>query len=128
MTAGNGRLTLTVCIDYGGRAEIIDAARRLAADSDRVVTEDDFKQLLYQPDLPAVDLLIRTSGERRISNFLLWYIAYSEVVFDDTLWPDFGRAQLESAVTDYGARERRFGGTTADFDHMSPTFPLRPDS
>jgi undecaprenyl diphosphate synthase len=111
ITAGNDRLTLTLCIDYGGRAEIIDAARRLATEGDQTITEDDFTQLLYQPDLPAVDLLIRTSGERRISNFLLWHNAYSEIVFDDTLWPDFGRAELESAIADYGSRERRFGGT-----------------
>jgi undecaprenyl diphosphate synthase len=111
-TASNTRLGLWIAFDYGGRAELIDAARRLiesgvSADD---VDEDLFAEHLYEPDLPDPDLLIRTSGEVRISNFLLWQLAYSELVFVETLWPDFGEAELRDALATYAQRRRRFGG------------------
>jgi undecaprenyl diphosphate synthase len=111
-TAGNDRLKLWVALDYGGRAELVDAARRLveAGIAPDEVDEDVFRANLYAPDLPDPDLLIRTSGELRISNFLLWQLAYSELVFVDTLWPDFGRPELEKALAAYARRRRRFGG------------------
>ncbi len=111
-TAGNDRLNLWVALDYGGRAEIVEAARRLA-DSGIEPSEIDENVLranLYAPELPDPDLLIRTSGELRISNFLLWQLAYSELAFVDTLWPDFGHAELEQALAAYAQRRRRFGG------------------
>lgn len=99
MTAANTGLDLLVCFNYGGRSELEDAAARGAiADN------------LYAPDVPDVDLLIRTSGERRLSNFLLWQAAYAELYFTDLLWPDFDRHALAAALQDYAARERRFGG------------------
>jgi undecaprenyl diphosphate synthase len=103
-TGGNDRMTLYVAFDYGGRAEIVDAARRFT-DGD----EDDFARLLYAPEMNDPDLLIRTSGERRLSNFLLWQSAYSELVFSDALWPDFDKAELQAALDEYAARQRRFG-------------------
>ncbi len=103
-TAGNTRMTLFVAFNYGGRAEIMDAAARFDGGD-----EDDFGRLLYAGDMTDPDLLIRTSGERRLSNFLLWQCAYSELVFSDTLWPDFDRAALAAALDEYAARERRFG-------------------
>ena len=106
VTAGNDRITLFVAFNYGGRAEIVDAARRLAPDGD----EDDFRALLYAPEMHDPDLIIRTSGEQRISNYLLWQAAYSELVFCDALWPDFDRAAFEAALAEYSARKRRFGG------------------
>jgi len=111
-TAGNDRLKLWVALDYGGRAELVDAARRLveAGVAPDEIDEDAFRASLYAPDLPDPDLLIRTSGELRISNFLLWQLAYSELVFVDTLWPDFGRPELEQALAAYAQRRRRFGG------------------
>ena len=111
-TAGNDRLKLWVALDYGGRAELVDAARRLAEEgiSPSEIDEEAFQARLYAPELPDPDLLIRTSGELRISNFLLWQLAYSELVFTDTLWPDFGRDELESALAAYARRRRRFGG------------------
>jgi undecaprenyl diphosphate synthase len=111
-TAGNDRLNLWVALDYGGRAEIVEAARRLAEsaiDPDEI-DENVLRANLYAPELPDPDLLIRTSGELRISNFLLWQLAYSELVFVDTLWPDFGHAELEQALAAYAQRRRRFGG------------------
>ena len=111
-TAGNDRLRLWVALDYGGRAELVEAARRLAeagVDASEI-DEDAFRANLYAPDLPDPDLLIRTSGELRISNFLLWQLAYAELVFTDTLWPDFGRPELEQALAAYARRRRRFGG------------------
>jgi undecaprenyl diphosphate synthase len=111
-TAGNDRLNLWVALDYGGRAEIVEAARRLAdsgIDPDEI-DENVLRANLYAPELPDPDLLIRTSGELRISNFLLWQLAYSELVFVDTLWPDFGHAELEQALAAYAQRRRRFGG------------------
>jgi undecaprenyl diphosphate synthase len=110
-TAGNDRLSLWIAFDYGGRAEIVDVARRLiesgAAPED--VDEDAIAALLYAPELPDPDLLIRTSGELRLSNFLLWQLAYAELVFVETLWPDFGEDDLRSALADYASRRRRFG-------------------
>ena len=111
-TAHNERLQLWIAFDYGGRAEIVEAARRLVADgvSPDDVDEDALAQRLYAPELPDPDLLIRTSGELRLSNFLLWQLAYAELVFVDTLWPDFGDAELRAALHDYAKRRRRFGG------------------
>jgi undecaprenyl diphosphate synthase len=106
LTAGNERITLFVAFNYGGRAEIVDAARRLAPDGG----EDDFRALLYAPEMHDPDLVIRTSGEQRLSNYLLWQSAYSELVFRDELWPDFDRAAFEAALAQYSARKRRFGG------------------
>ena len=111
-TAGNERLQLWIAFDYGGRAEIVEAARRLVesgVDPDEV-DEELFAAHLYEPDMPDPDLLIRTSGELRVSNFLLWQLAYAELVFIDTLWPDFGERQLREALVDYAKRHRRFGG------------------
>jgi undecaprenyl diphosphate synthase len=111
-TAGNERLNLWIAFDYGGRAEIVEAARRLAKAgvAPGEITEDLLRANLYAPELPDPDLLIRTSGELRVSNFLLWQLAYSELVFLDRLWPDFGRDELEHALADYARRRRRFGG------------------
>jgi undecaprenyl diphosphate synthase len=104
-TAANSRITLFVAFNYGGRAEIVDAARRFGGGS-----EEEFRDLLYAPDMHDPDLLIRTSGEQRISNFLLWQCAYSELVFADELWPDFDRGAFEAALSAYESRKRRFGG------------------
>jgi len=104
-TAANDRITLFVAFNYGGRAEIVDAAMRFTG-----TTEEEFRACLYAPDMHDPDLLIRTSGEQRISNYLLWQSAYSEFVFTDVLWPDFSRADFEAALAEYEARARRFGG------------------
>ena len=104
-TAHNDRITLFVAFNYGGRAEIVDAARRYTG-----TTEEEFAQLLYAPEMHDPDLVIRTSGEQRLSNYLLWQSAYSELHFTDVLWPDFSRADLEYALAEYDARRRRFGG------------------
>ena len=111
-TAANDRLNLWVALDYGGRAEIVEAARRLveAGIDPSEMDENVLRANLYAPELPDPDLLIRTSGELRISNFLLWQLAYSELVFTDTLWPDFGHAELEQALAAYANRRRRYGG------------------
>jgi undecaprenyl diphosphate synthase len=111
-TAVNERLQLWIAFDYGGRAELAAAARRLVEDSVEPdeIDEEALAARLYEPDMPDPDLLIRTSGELRISNFLLWQLAYAELVFVDTLWPDFGEADLRSALEDYARRRRRFGG------------------
>ena len=103
-TAGNEHMTLFVAFNYGGRAEIVDAARRFGEGS-----EEDFRRCLYAPEMTDPELLIRTSGERRLSNYLLWQSAYSELVFSDALWPDFDRDELARALEEYVARERRFG-------------------
>ena len=108
-TQPNERLKLWIAFDYGGRAEIVDAANR-AVQSGREVDEETFASYLSAPEMPDPDLLIRTSGELRISNFLLWQLAYAELVFVDTLWPDFGEEQLRAALDDYASRRRRFGG------------------
>jgi len=104
MTAANDRITLFVCFNYGGRAEIVDAARSFDGD-----TEEDFAAHLYAPEMHDPDLLIRTSGEQRISNYLLWQCAYSEFVFRDELWPDFDREAFRAALDEFDARRRRFG-------------------
>ena len=111
-TGMNERLDLWIAFDYGGRAELADAARRLIQASFRPdeVDEDTFAKALYEPELPDPDLLIRTSGEQRTSNFLLWQLAYAELVFVETLWPDFGADDLRSALAEYANRRRRFGG------------------
>jgi undecaprenyl diphosphate synthase len=104
-TAANDRITLFVAFNYGGRAEIVDAARNFTGDS-----EEEFRRHLYAPDMHDPDLLIRTSGELRISNYLLWQLAYAEFVFRDELWPDFTREAFEASLEEYAARRRRFGG------------------
>jgi undecaprenyl diphosphate synthase len=104
-TRANDRITLFVAFNYGGRAEILDAAERYTGGG-----EEAFRALLYAPEMHDPDLVIRTSGEQRISNFLLWQSAYSELHFPDVLWPDFSRADFEQALETYGARGRRFGG------------------
>jgi undecaprenyl diphosphate synthase len=111
-TAENERLDLWIAFDYGGRAELVDAARRCAADglAPEEIDEAALAARLYAPALPDPDLLIRTSGELRISNFLLWQCAYAELVFVDDLWPDFGGEQLRAALDAYARRARRFGG------------------
>lgn len=111
-TSANDRLLLWIAFDYGSRAELVEAVRRLIADgvAPEDVSEQALAQRFYAPELPDPDLVIRTSGERRISNFLLWQSAYSEFVFMDTLWPDFDAAELGAAVEEYAQRQRRFGG------------------
>jgi undecaprenyl diphosphate synthase len=104
-TARNERITLFVAFNYGGRAEIVDAAKRFS-DGD----EEDFRALLYAPEMHDPDVIIRTSGERRLSNYLMWQSAYSELIFRDELWPDFTRASLEESLAEFGERRRRFGG------------------
>ncbi|MGP0094595.1 MAG: isoprenyl transferase [Xanthobacteraceae bacterium] len=119
LTKANGRLTLVVAFNYGARQEIARAAKRLAqeAAAGRIeaasIDADLLAGYLHAPDLPDPDLLIRTGGELRLSNFLLWQAAYSELVFVPTHWPDFDRPQLEAAVTEFRQRERRFGGLAA---------------
>ena len=105
LTAANTRITLFVAFNYGGRAEILDAARRFQG-----TTEEEFRACLYAPEMHDPDLIIRTSGERRLSNYLLWQSAYSELIFRDELWPDFSRQALEECLAEYAARRRRFGG------------------
>jgi undecaprenyl diphosphate synthase len=104
-TAANSRITLFVAFNYGGRAEIVDAARTFTG-----TTEEEFRQHLYAPDMHDPDLIIRTSGEQRLSNYLLWQAAYSELVFRDELWPDFTREAFAGALAEFEARRRRFGG------------------
>jgi undecaprenyl diphosphate synthase len=108
-TADKTRFQLWIAFDYGGRAEIVEAARRAAA-AGVELDERTFASFLYAPEMPDPDLVIRTSGEQRISNFLLWQSAYAELVFVDTLWPDFGKDELRSALEEYASRRRRFGG------------------
>jgi undecaprenyl diphosphate synthase len=103
-TAGDTRMTLFVAFNYGGRAEILDAAERYQGGG-----EEEFAKLLYDPEMRDPELVIRTSGEERLSNFLLWQSAYSELFFTETLWPDFDRAVLEEALQEYSSRRRRFG-------------------
>jgi undecaprenyl diphosphate synthase len=103
-TAGNTRITLFVAFNYGGRAEIVDAARTFQGE-----TEEEFRRHLYAPDMHDPDLLIRTSGELRISNYLLWQLAYAEFVFRDELWPDFSREAFAASLAEYRERARRFG-------------------
>ena len=103
-TAGNERIVFFVAFNYGGRAEIVDAARSFRGD-----TEEDFRRGLYAPEMNDPDLLIRTSGEHRVSNYLLWQCAYSELVFRDELWPDFTRECFEASLREFEQRRRRFG-------------------
>ncbi len=110
-TSRNDRLLLWIAFDYGSRAELVEAVRRLLADGVALddVSEEALSARLYAPELPDPDLMIRTSGEQRVSNFLLWQSAYSELVFTDTLWPDFGVDDLRGALEEYTSRQRRFG-------------------
>lgn len=116
LTENNSVLTLTMCVNYGGRNELTDAVQAIAADvaAGRLkpsgISEKTIQKHLYQPQLPDVDLFVRSSGEQRTSNFMLWQSAYAEMVFLDTLWPDFTRQQLWEAITIYAQRNRRFGG------------------
>ena len=116
LTRDNRTLTLTMCINYGGRVEIQDAVRQVAQEvaagrlKPNAITEKTIARHLYLPDLPDVDLFVRSSGEQRTSNFLLWQAAYAELVFQDTLWPDYRRTHLWDAIAQYNARDRRFGG------------------
>ena len=105
MTSNNTRITLFVAFNYGGRAEILDAARSFTGAS-----EEEFRAHLYAPDMHDPDLIIRTSGEQRLSNYLLWQGAYSELIFRDELWPDFSRHAFEQSLEEFAARRRRFGG------------------
>ncbi|HYM97784.1 MAG TPA: polyprenyl diphosphate synthase [Candidatus Sulfotelmatobacter sp.] len=111
-TASNTNGVLNVCLNYGGRAEIVDAVRRLIADgvASGDVDEAAISARMYNPELPEPDLIIRTAGERRVSNFLLWQSAYAEMLVSETLWPDYDEVDLKAALADYAARERRFGG------------------
>jgi undecaprenyl diphosphate synthase len=108
LTAGNDRIAFFIPFNYGGRAEIVDAARRFTG-----TTEEEFRAQLYAPEMHDPDLVIRTSGEQRLSNYLLWQTAYSEFVSREELWPDFGRAAFEDALAQYASRRRRFGGRVA---------------
>jgi undecaprenyl diphosphate synthase len=116
LTAKNSKLTLTMCVNYGGRAEIVDAVSAIAQEvaagrlDPNKVTEKTVKKFLDEPDMPDVDLFVRSSGEQRLSNFLLWQSAYSEFVFLPTLWPDFDRRHLWHACEIYASRDRRYGG------------------
>lgn len=118
LTAGNSTLNLTMCVNYGGRTEIVDAVRAIADEvaDGRIkpagISAKSIQKRLYAPDLPDVDLFVRSSGEQRTSNFMLWQSAYAEMVFLDTLWPDFTREQLWQAIELYAHRTRRFGGAT----------------
>jgi len=105
LTEGNAQLKLFLAFNYGGRAEILEAAKRFDGAS-----EEDFRRCLYAPDMHDPDVIIRTGGERRLSNYLLWQSAYSELVFRDELWPDFTRRALEQSLIEFDVRERRFGG------------------
>lgn len=118
-TRGNTVLTLTMCVNYGGRAELADAARAIAAEAaagrldPRRVDERTVARHLYLPELPDADLVWRTSGEHRLSNFMLWQAAYSELVFTDELWPDVDRRHLWAAIEEYAGRDRRYGADTS---------------
>jgi undecaprenyl diphosphate synthase len=115
LTKNNTRMTLTIAFNYGGRAEIVDAVRRIVEEGIKPAKIDErtIRRHLYDPEMPDPDLMIRTSGEYRISNYLLWEIAYSELIFTDVLWPDFRREHLFDAVREYQSRDRRFGGIEA---------------
>jgi undecaprenyl diphosphate synthase len=116
LTKNNDVLTLTMCVNYGGRIELVDAMRSIAADvaagrvKPNAISEKMIRRNLYVPDMPDVDLFLRSSGEQRLSNFLLWQSAYAEFVFMDTLWPDVDRRTLWKAVEIYAQRDRRYGG------------------
>lgn len=112
LTSHNSGMTLGFAFNYGGRGEILDAVRRILAEGipEKRIDEGLFKRFLYTDGMPDVDLLIRTGGELRISNFLIWQSAYSEYYFTDVLWPDFNEKEVDRAIIDYGRRKRRFGG------------------
>ena len=112
LTAGNTGLTLTVAADYGGRWDILQAANRLMAEGKSEITEDDLSRCLSLAEAPEPDLFIRTGGETRISNFMLWQMAYAEFYFTDALWPDFDAAEFDRAISSFRVRERRFGRTS----------------
>jgi undecaprenyl diphosphate synthase len=120
MTRDNRVLTLTMCVNYGGRAEIADAAASLARDVAAGRLDPDkvnarvLARYLDEPEMPDVDLFVRSSGEQRTSNFLLWQSAYAELVFQDTLWPDYDRRQLWAAIEEFARRDRRYGGAEED--------------
>src|SRR5258708_2165639 len=122
-TAGNTNGVLNVCLNYGGRAEVLDAVKKLVADglASEQVDEAAIAARLYVPDLPDPDLIIRTAGERRMSNFLLWQSAYAEMLVTETLWPDFGEEDLKAALADYASRVRRFGGRPENEPSAQPT-------
>jgi len=105
-------INLIIALNYGGRAEIVDAVRKILKEGATEVNEESFRKYLYLPDVPDPDLIIRTSGEMRLSNFLLWQSAYSELYFTEKLWPDFTKDDFTKALEDYSKRERRFGGVT----------------
>ena len=110
LTRGNTGLTFTIAFNYGGRAELVDAVQRIVDGGAKRITERTIARHLYDPEMPDPDLVIRTSGEYRISNFLLWELAYSELVFSDALWPDFRREHLYAAIKQFQDRDRRYGG------------------
>ena len=118
-TADHTNMDLTFCLSYGGRTEIVDAARKLLRDFEEgkvdpdALDEKQFASYLYEPDVPDPDLLIRTGHEQRVSNFLLWQIAYTEIYTSPLMWPEFGRPEFEAAIRDFQTRERRFGKTSA---------------
>lgn len=116
LTAGNQNMTLFIALNYGGRCEIVDAVRRAAAAGMdlRTISEEDIGRHLYSPLMRDPDLLIRTSGEKRLSNFLLWQSAYTELFFSDLLWPDFDEREFARALADYAGRQRRFGARYDD--------------
>lgn len=118
LTAGNAKITLVIALNYGGRNDILQAAQKLAVHyaahpEENINSEELFPQFLMTAGIPDPDVLIRTSGEQRVSNFLLWQCAYTEFVFTQTLWPDFDKKDLEQALEDYATRDRRFGGVIA---------------
>ena len=109
LTAKNNGLTFNICFNYGGRSEIVDAVNKMLEVGETNITEETFKEYLYS-DIPDPELVIRTSGEFRISNFLLWQIAYSEIYVTDVLWPDFDEKEFDKAIENFNNRDRRFGG------------------
>jgi undecaprenyl diphosphate synthase len=115
LTKANRRITLCIAFNYGGRAEILDAAKRFQGG-----TEDDFRRCLYASDLHDPDLIIRTGGEQRLSNYLLWQAAYSELAFREEMWPDFSREAFREAISHFGKRSRRFGGRAAEDPSTEP--------
>jgi undecaprenyl diphosphate synthase len=115
LTKANHRITLCIAFNYGGRAEILDAAKRFQGGS-----EDDFRRCFYAPDLHDPDLIIRTGGEQRLSNYLLWQAAYSELVFREEMWPDFSREAFAEAISHFSIRSRRFGGRAAETQPTEP--------
>ena len=113
-TAKNDGFTLNIALSYGGRAEMIDAMNKMLKErkSDAPLTEEEFRSYLYAPDMPDPDMMIRTGGEMRISNFLLWQLSYAELYVTPVYWPDFGRDELAAALENFASRDRRFGGLT----------------